>query len=90
MNRTSKVLGGSVKPKKKKQTKGKGVMKILTKKKSQNNLEIPKFTEKLKFPNFIGVFMRNTLPKTPSDNESAAVNLDVTTGPGTDWVCYYK
>ncbi len=48
------------------------------------------FAEKLKVPNFIGVFMRNTLPKTPSKNESAIVNLDVTTGRGTHWVCYYK
>ncbi len=42
-----------------------------------------KFTEKLKIPNFIGVFMRDTLPKIPSENESTVVNLDVTTGLGT-------
>ncbi len=112
-NRKLKVLGGSAKSKKKRQTKGKGlymnrkpkvlggtvkkkggsvneVMKILNKKKPLNSLEMQKFTEKLKILNFIGVFMRDTLPKMPSVNESAVVNLDVTTGPGTHWVCYYK
>ncbi len=34
--------------------------------------------------------MIDTLPKKPEENESAIVNLDVSSGPGTHWVCYYK
>ena len=34
--------------------------------------------------------MRDSLPKKPLINESAIVNLDSTSGPGTHWVCYKK
>lgn len=35
--------------------------------------------------------MRNCLPTSPPHKEEAAVvNLDVSTGPGTHWVCYRK
>ncbi len=34
--------------------------------------------------------MKDLLPKNPLLNESAAVNLDVSSGCGTHWVCYYK
>ncbi len=34
--------------------------------------------------------MRDALPKKPEENEPAIVNLDVSSGPGTHWVCYYK
>jgi hypothetical protein len=34
--------------------------------------------------------MRDALPRHPWKNESAIVNLDNTSGPGTHWVCYKK
>lgn len=34
--------------------------------------------------------MRDTLPKNIWKNESAIVNLDDVSGPGTHWVCYKK
>ena len=34
--------------------------------------------------------MRDSLPRSPWENESAIVNLDDATGPGTHWVCYKK
>lgn len=34
--------------------------------------------------------MRDKLPKRPLTNETAIVNLDNETGPGTHWVCYIK
>lgn len=34
--------------------------------------------------------MRDTLPKKSSKRESAVVNLDVSTNPGTHWVAYVK
>lgn len=40
---------------------------------------------------FRGVFMRNKMPvRGPRLNESAVVNLDDASGPGTHWVCYIK
>lgn len=34
--------------------------------------------------------MRNLLPKKPKINESAIINLDDDTGPGTHWTAYIK
>lgn len=34
--------------------------------------------------------MRDNLPKKPYKNECGIVNLDITTGPGTHWVAYFK
>lgn len=39
---------------------------------------------------FRGVFMRDTLPKNPWNNECGVVNLDENIGPGTHWVAYRK
>ena len=41
-------------------------------------------------PYFRGVFMTDELPKKPWVNESAVVNMDDSTGPGTHWTCYRK
>ena len=41
-------------------------------------------------PHFRGVFMRNTLPKTPKTYECGIVNLDTSSGPGSHWVAYFK
>ncbi|KAJ4452708.1 hypothetical protein PAPYR_13057 [Paratrimastix pyriformis] len=40
--------------------------------------------------NFIGVFSRNTLPKTIKFDESGVINMDDDKGGGTHWVCYYN
>ena len=34
--------------------------------------------------------MRDKLPRSPRMNECGIVNLDISTGPGTHWVAYYK
>ena len=34
--------------------------------------------------------MRDYLPRKPRKNESAIVNLEVSAGGGTHWVCYMK
>jgi hypothetical protein len=39
---------------------------------------------------FRGVFMSDTLPKKIKKFENGIVNLDISTGPGTHWVCYYN
>lgn len=54
------------------------------------NLELEKFAQILKFPYFIGVFSRNDLPRKINLNETAIVNLDISSGEGTHWVAYVK
>lgn len=39
---------------------------------------------------FRGVFSVDLLPKRIRKFENGIVNLDVSTGPGTHWVCYYN
>lgn len=39
---------------------------------------------------FRDVFMRDSLPEKVRVNESAIVNLDTSSGPGTHWTCYQK
>jgi len=41
-------------------------------------------------PYFRGVFMRDNLPKRVNNIEAAIVNLDLSSGPGTHWVAYFK
>lgn len=52
------------------------------------DVDIKKYAVNL--PNFRGVFMRNTLPKSPYQNECGIVNLDSNNGQGTHWVAYFK
>jgi hypothetical protein len=53
--------------------------------------DIIKFAKKLEIPHFRGVFMRNDLPQTgPWKEESAIINLDDKSGPGTHWTAYKK
>lgn len=45
----------------------------------------------MEIPNFRGVFMRNSFPKSGAfEYESAIINLDDNDGPGTHWVAYKK
>lgn len=56
-----------------------------------SNFDILEYAKKLKIPNFRGVYMRNALPSSgPHYRESAIVNLDDASGPGTNWVAYRK
>jgi hypothetical protein len=52
--------------------------------------DLREYTILLGVPYFRGVYTRDALPRAPWKNESAIVNLDDTTGPGTHWVCYTK
>ena len=58
--------------------------------KGLTNFELLDYVQKLKIPNFRGVFMRDTLPTTPWENESGIVNFNTSKQPGSHWVCYYK
>lgn len=50
--------------------------------------DIFKFTRGL--PHFRGVFMRDTLPKSPWKRECGVINLDDFVGAGTHWTAYRK
>ena len=39
---------------------------------------------------FRGVYTSDLLPKKMSRFENGIINLDIATGPGTHWVCYYN
>lgn len=39
---------------------------------------------------FRGVFTSDLLPKRIGQFENGIINLDIATGPGTHWVCYYN
>jgi len=54
------------------------------------NFDLIKYAKLLKIPHFRGVFMRDSLPRTPRKHESGILNLDTSLGPGTHWVCYCK
>lgn len=58
--------------------------------KSLTNHELNKYADILNIRSFRGTYMRNALPKQLNATESAIVNLDDASGPGTHWVCYYK
>lgn len=52
------------------------------------DIDLIKYTKNVSY--FRGVFMRNDLPAKPRINESAIINLDSKSGPGTHWVAYIK
>ena len=54
------------------------------------NYELIYYAEKLKIPNFRGVYMRDTLPKAPKRRECGIVNFSSSKEIGTHWVCYFK
>jgi hypothetical protein len=55
-----------------------------------NELEVFDHVKRLKIKHFRGIFMRDTLPARPNENECGIVNLDSIVGPGTHWVAYCK
>jgi len=55
-----------------------------------SNLEITDSVKKLRIPSFRGVFVRDTLPRTPNKNVCGTLNLDDSSGNGTHWVFWYR
>lgn len=54
------------------------------------NVDLVKFVNVLKIPNFRGVYMRDRLPSKIKTKETGIVNLDTFTGRGTHWTAYVK
>jgi hypothetical protein len=54
------------------------------------NIQIIDMVNKLKIPNFRGMFCRNELPHKANANECVIINLDVSRGEGTHWCCCFK
>ena len=54
------------------------------------NIDLYRYAQELKIDNFRGVFMRNTLPKTPHQIECGIVHFNTSKQVGTHWVCYFK
>ncbi|GIY58365.1 uncharacterized protein CDAR_295121 [Caerostris darwini] len=44
----------------------------------------------IKEKGFRGVFTIDALPKQMRKFENGVINFDISTGPGTHWVCYYN
>ena len=57
--------------------------------KALTNIELYDFANKLQIP-LRGVFMRDSLPNSPYENENGIVNFNKSSESGTHWVCYYK
>jgi hypothetical protein len=57
---------------------------------SLSNFQLMEAAEKLKIRNFIGTFMRDSLPIKPRAKECGILNLDGSSGNGTHWVAWYK
>jgi len=66
------------------------VENIVLPNKPLSNFEITGAVKKNGLKNFCGVFLRDTLPKKPKQNECAIMNLDDTSGDGTHWVSWFK
>jgi hypothetical protein len=54
-----------------------------------SNLQIIDQCKQFKIKHFKGVFMRNELNKTASNNECLILNLDHSTNTGTHWTCVF-
>ena len=50
------------------------------------NFDLSSYIEKLRVPHFRGVYMRNTLPKTPKCVECGIMNLNTSDEIGSHWV----
>ena len=58
--------------------------------KGLTNIELEVYARKLGIEKFRGVFMRDTLPHTPYNQECGIVNLNTAREAGSHWVCYFK
>ena len=48
------------------------------------------FINNYNIPHFKGIFMRDALPDKTEYLESGIMNLDVSSGSGTHWTCWFK
>lgn len=56
-----------------------------------SDTEIYKYVKQLKIRYFRGVFMRDTLPRSPPfKKECGIINLDTSKSVGSHWVAYFK
>lgn len=53
------------------------------------NIFLQELAKKLKLKNFRGVFMRDSLPSHPLNNESGIMNFDKEAENGSHWVAWY-
>lgn len=70
--------------------KKKKILEVRLPQRALSNIDLIKFAKLLKIPHFRGVYMRDSLPDGPQYSESAIVNLDNASGPGTHWVAFRK
>ena len=54
------------------------------------NFDLIEYVGELNIPHFRGIFMRDTLPKTPHGIECGIVNLNTSLENGSHWTCYFK
>ena len=66
------------------------VFGIIIPNKVLTNFDLIDYSNQLEIPEFRGVFMRDTLPKSPKKLECGIVNLNTSAEKGSHWVCYYK
>ena len=66
------------------------VGEVVLQNKPLSNIELIHAAKQLKIPNFRGVFLRDTLPKTLKRNECGILNLDDSSGNGTHWVAWHR
>ena len=57
---------------------------------SLTNFDIYDIVKELRIPKFRGVFMRDTLPGRPMENECGIMNFNTSNQSGSHWVCWYK
>ena len=63
---------------------------VIPNEKVLTNLDILRYIEILKIPNFRGVFMRDELPKKIKSEECGIMNFNTHEQMGSHWVCYVK
>ena len=56
----------------------------------QSNFDIINLVQRLKIPDFRGVFMKDTLLDKPREKECGVLNLNKLSEPGSHWVAFYK
>ncbi len=63
---------------------------VIPNEKVLTNLDILRYIEILKIPNFRGVFMRDELPEKIKSEECGIMNFNTHEQMGSHWVCYVK
>ena len=58
--------------------------------KGLTNVELAVYAKKIRINNFCGIYMRDTIPHTPHQQECGIVNLNTSRESGSHWVCYFK